>query len=576
MSRTPSRPAGRRAPRGEEGFALITTVLVVALLAAFSLVALRQTLDDTVASRKDQDWVAALGAAQAGLDDYLSRLNGSNGAYYVYNTANPDLSAGSGMGPVSGTPNWAPVGTAGGETARGHYHLDVNTDGFVGTASVVPNGNIEVTSTGRVGARTRTLTASVRRSGFLDFVYFTDLETPDPLSHATTAAAEAAAPCAAYYYPAGNRPAPPTCTDLAFSGDTLNGPVHSNDTMLICDGNSFLDSVTTASPAFSGKHYRTNQADSSGNPVACGTAGTTTFHTAGDPRRVERVSMPATNLALKRETSVPPAGQRGCLYVGPTKIVVRGSQLRVTSPWTRATTASCPKDTWFPIPVNGVVYVDVVPAAGTSDPNSPTTGSPVCPAGGGNNLGYPVTVGGVTENFWPYPCKAGDVFIEQEGGLTANALNGRLTVSANNDIYITDNLEYAGGTNGGSFLGLIAEQFVYVWHPVRRTSATATTGTNVKPWANPRIAAALLSVNHAISVQNHRFGASMGTLNITGALISKFRGAVASTGGAGATGYLKNYVYDQRLRYDGPPRFLNPIVSSFVAARTAEAPALYR
>ena len=54
--------------------ALVVTVLTMAVLAAFSLVALQQAITDTAASRKDQDWVAALGAAQAGLDDYVTAV----------------------------------------------------------------------------------------------------------------------------------------------------------------------------------------------------------------------------------------------------------------------------------------------------------------------------------------------------------------------------------------------------------------------------------------------------------------------------------------------------------------------
>ena len=100
-----------------------------------------------------------------------------------------------------------------------------------------------VSSTGRVGSRSRTITATVRRSGFVDYVYFTDLETQDPLTHSTETLRDAAvANCASYY---GTRQA--SCTDIAFSNDTLNVPVHTNDTMLVCGGVSFKDTVTTGS-----------------------------------------------------------------------------------------------------------------------------------------------------------------------------------------------------------------------------------------------------------------------------------------------------------------------------------------
>lgn len=548
-----------RRTTGEQGFALITTVLVIALLAAFSLVVLQQTLSSTTLSKKDQDWVAALGAAQAGVDDYLSRINDTNGGYYVWTTANPDP-ANPAMGFTGGAARWAPVPTAGGEAARGSFHYDVDTTGFTGTSTVSPNGNIVVSSTGRVGSRSRTITATVRRSGFVDYVYFTDFETQDPLTYSSQAARDAAVTNCTNYY--GTRSASPTCTDIAFNNDVLNGPVHSNDTMLVCGNVTFKDTVTTGSGPIAANAGRAFRND------GCGSTTGTTFLRPEDPQSVKRVDLPTTNLGLKAETSAA-ASPRGCLYVGPTKIVINGSQLKVASPWTKTVTPGCAKDTWFPIPVNGVVYVDVVPAEGTTDPNSwgaVEAGKPTCPPTG-NNVNYPIP----TETDWNYPCKAGDVFIEQLDGAPASALQGRLTVSANNNLYITNHLDYAGGTGGTSFLGLIAEQFVYVWHPVSGGTNLNLPGQST-PFLDARISAALLSVNHAITVQHFGVGGSLGTLNITGALIQRFRGIVRS----GGSGYAKNYVYDQRLRYDASPKFLNPTISSFGAVRTAEAKPQYR
>jgi hypothetical protein len=56
----------------------------------------------------------------------------------------------------------------------------------------------------------------------------------------------------------------------------------------------------------------------------------------------------------------------------------------------------------------------------------------------------------------------------------------------------------------------------------------------------------------------------MGTLEVNGAIAQKFRGAVGTSGG---TGYFKNYVYDDRLRYEAPPHFLNPVQSAWHVQR---------
>jgi hypothetical protein len=248
----------------------------------------------------------------------------------------------------------------------------------------------------------------------------------------------------------------------------------------------------------------------------------------------------------------------------------------VQSPWTKNPTPGCPRDTYFTIPVNGVIYVDVVPAENTGQPNSWTTAetkpacpsSPTVPAVNRNGVGFPTTGESLA---WDYPCKAGDVFIEQEDGLAANGLTGRMTVSANNNLYITNHLDYVTTGTNNPFLGLIAEQFVYVWHPVSSALTNVNLPNQSTPFMNARISAAILSVNHSFMVQNNNVGTSLGTLKVTGAITQKFRGIIRR----GTSSYTKDYVYDQRLRYDAPPRFLNPTVSVFGAVRTEELAPVY-
>ena len=56
-----------------------------------------------------------------------------------------------------------------------------------------------------------------------------------------------------------------------------------------------------------------------------------------------------------------------------------------------------------------------------------------------------------------YSCRHGDAFVE-------GTLNGRLTVAASNDVVITWHIRYAGDDD---LLGLIGNEFVEVYHPVR-------------------------------------------------------------------------------------------------------------
>ena len=73
------------------------------------------------------------------------------------------------------------------------------------------------------------------------------------------------------------------------------------------------------------------------------------------------------------------------------------------------------------------------------------------------------------------------------------------------------------------------------------------------------INAAILSVNHTFQVQNYDIGSSRGTLMVSGAIAQNFRGAV----GTGRTGYVKDYLYDQRFRNIAPPKFMVPVSTTY-------------
>ena len=63
----------------------------------------------------------------------------------------------------------------------------------------------------------------------------------------------------------------------------------------------------------------------------------------------------------------------------------------------------------------------------------------------------------------------------------------------------------------------------------------------------------------------------LGTLTINGGLAQDFRGAVGTgSGGSVGTGYAKNYNYDDRLRYEEPPHFIDPVQGSWRVQREDE------
>ena len=63
----------------------------------------------------------------------------------------------------------------------------------------------------------------------------------------------------------------------------------------------------------------------------------------------------------------------------------------------------------------------------------------------------------------------------------------------------------------------------------------------------------------------------IGTLTVTGAIAQKFRGPVGTSGG---TGYIKDYAYDDRLRYREPPHFIDPVQAAWRMSRLNPVQAL--
>lgn len=543
---------GRRL-RPEQGFALVVVVMVATVIGLLAIAALGFGLSSQAVSRRDQDWNAALAAAEAGVDDYLFRLN-HDGNYWVYGPANPPPD---GNGAFA---SWVEV-PGGNSPARFRYDADPST--------IASDGSVVVTSTGRVGDVERTVRVTLRRRNFLDYLYFTEFETMDPASYTGTpfTAAQAQERCARHFYGASGNARDPRCTEITFvSADVIDGPLHSNDAILVCGTPRFNGETSTSWAGQSGVRYRSRSGCSPGAP---------SFARAGDPREVVPLAMPPSNSALKNEVAT---GTGGCLYTGPTRIRLNGNaSMNIKSPFSRQTNdPGCPTNGTGPLPVNGVVYVQNVPSAAL-DPNY-TNGCPFSVSGRSHPLGLPQP-----DDLNTYGCRDGDVFIE-------GALDGLLTVAAENDIVVTGNTTYRDGLGGDDVLGLVANNYVEIYHPVRCTAHGSGSNCNLEvafpgegsrgaPFDDPLVQGAVLSLNHSFRVQMHGAGRGLGTLRVEGAIAQRYRGPVGTnSNGNIVSGFAKGYSYDQRLQYLSPPRFLDPVASAWGVATWAEVdvPDAYR
>lgn len=577
-------PLLRRRAGDEEGVVLVTVLLITFVL--FLLVAgtLAYAIGSQSISRRDQDWNAALTAAEAGFDDYLYRLN-QNDQYYLYGATAPVFDCGSANQPALSTPpdgntafsSWTAVpGSTTGATFQ--YRID--------TSCLATYGAINVWSSGKSGTTVRTIMATFRRRAFIDYLYFTDYETKDPASYDSTdyyTPTDAQTHCAMHYYEGRSS----HCTDINFvTGDVVNGPLHSNDAILICGSPTFNGNVSTSWQG-------------SGSPVRRWRAGSCTnnpsFSRAGDPKYADPLTMPPSDLSVKTQADAT-LGGTGCLFTGPTSITLNAAgTMTVVSPFTKSGAApnNCAGGTLASpvteaLPTNGVIYVQNVPSTST-DPNYAAScitstqlsaGSSTSTATVQHPLGYPEK-----NDITTYGCMSGDVFLK-------GTLKGRLTIAADNNIDIVGNVTYQSGTGGSDLLGLVANNYVEIYHPVDlQTSSTSQSWCdgsyieypnnsgnyycNLKlpggttALENPTVYAGILAVNHSFRVQNYPYGQDnpLGSINVIGAIAQRYRGIV---GLMGTSGYLKNYSYDQRLKYQSPPYFLNPVLAAWQIATWIE------
>lgn len=582
----PSLSIRSRQASDEDGVVLVTVLLITMVLLILVAGTMAYAVGSQPISRRDQDWNAALTAAEAGLDDYLYRLN-QNDQYYLYGTTPPPATGECGAYPSLSTPPdgntaftaWT---TVPGSTSSATFRYSVDT------SCLTNQGAIVVWSTGKMGNVTRTVQAIFRRRSFIDYLYFTDYETKDPAAYPNANNSNnstwAQANCA-LHWDEGRVGGPPYdnshCVDINFvTGDTINGPMHSNDALLISGNPVFNGATTTSNTLMSGSPSKIWRCNGTCSP---------TFARAGDPKYADPLTMPPSNISIKTLADAS-LGGTGCLFTGPTSITLNSTgTMTVLSPFTNNGAAPNNCAGWSgsrstavteALPTNGVIYVQNVPATAT-DPNYTASCITSTQLGGAatvqHPLGYPQKY-----DISTYGCMNGDVFLK-------GTLKGRLTIAADNNIEIINNVTYQGGTGGSDLLGLIANNYVDIYHPVGDCGSSAAPCDNgskvpstggyynlddiagglTTSFNNPTVHAAILAVNHSFQVPNYTYGddTPLGSITIYGAIAQKYRGTV---GTGGASGYLKSYSYDQRLKYQSPPFFLNPVAAAWQIATWIE------
>jgi hypothetical protein len=536
-----------RARLGDErGFTMYAVMGAMLAIMMLSVAAFAAAGGDTRGARRDQDHKRAYSAAEAGLNQYLSDLNKDN----LYWTNCETVPAPGVVNAYGATP-LKRVTIAGSDA---EYAIEVLPTIDTSTGTRYPacdkanvsktmldtrSGTFQIRSTGYARGVRRTVIGTFRRKKFLDFLYFTDLETANPVAYSVYTGGNPTTPdvqawastdCSVYYragrggasYTGTADPpgaAPPVnvnfnCVEINFiSGDAIRGPLHTNDQLLVCGqpdfGRTSQDEIEVSDPT----GWRGNGGCGSSSPNFIGK------YVPG----AGILSLPPSNSQLK--SLVDP----GYTYTGRTTIKLSNNSVIING-------------VTKPIPPSGVIYVQNGPNCGVFYDPTQTDPSQT-------------------------PTDCGDAYVR-------GTYTGDVTIAAEKDIVVDGDI-VKGGDN---MVGLIANNFVRVNHPV--TSRVSTYNGSTYSWsctndftaANPQvnqIDAAILALNYSFIVDNWYCGNALGNLNVTGAIAQKYRGIVGTFGG-GNTGYIKNYGYDDRLKYREPPHFLDPVQTAWRVVRETE------
>jgi hypothetical protein len=589
-----------RAKDDDRGVALVAVIgigMVVMILAA-TMMGIATT--GATKSSSDRDYANAMAAAYAGLADYQSRVNADNNYATKYGDVSQAFSTGdqfpNGTGGNPAFTGWVSVpdsdGSAGGTSYR--YAVDNSIYG--------QQGIVRVQVTGRAGTTTRSLGANVKPDGFSSYLYWTDYESGDPDITGEQ--------CTNVYQNADYSARPSNgaaaCSRIQFQdGDVLNGPIRSNDMLLICGG-TFKSTVQSA------QGWSNRVCNPTRTPAF-------QYYSGYQPEVVGSYTPPSTISAgrdrmYSDDTTVTGTSPgTGCLYTGPTQITFLGNgKMTVRSPLTLATNlqktapyGSAPSKCGSisdlqgagatlstSLLANNLIYVQDEPASAgsgsTTNPNyywskytvqNAPSGCMKSPSVVDNGLGFPYTgsVPGLSGRYaestprnaqgdpvpfsTAYGCSNGDLFV-------SGKVDASVTLVAENYVYVTGDLQYTTGRAASTVTGIVGQEAVLVWNPMYVNSR----GTTYPFLADDRtVSGAVLSNQGTFTVQNYAYGGDRGTLTVNGSIAQRYRGAV----GKGSNGYLKSYGYDSSLASYTPPFFPQPVVTTYKVASQIEVRAAY-
>ena len=593
-----------RRAHSEDGVAMITVLISSMIVLALFAAVTSYAVGSLNLSRRDQDWNGALASAEAGIDDFVLRLNLDPAwADKVSSTQSCSTSPTKALRRCS---TWASV--PGVSTAEFTYSVE----------SISSTAGISLLTTGRVGGLQRTIRTIIKRTTFLDYAYFSDRETSNPDYFdtpdwtATQITAEQANNwCDAYWFQGSRtgqdprnlhaRTANPSGVATRFdtkpcdvtefsSGDTFTGPVRPNDVLFFqggstFDANSYVTIGRPSSPTTtptSSNNYGEGNFWINTNPDYKGAI------TAGQPTNASVVPKFNGGIGYGAPIELPPDNSaiefyaesaEGCRYYGPTRLeFLNTGKIQVWSPLSLATDVAynnrCaapnggimdpPSQTLVGTERPSVIYVEDAPADRAAGCNANsiwtagTIGLPLNPLSTSDYNNSSLNPAIATR----YQCAKGNAFI---GG----TYNGQFTVGSADKIVVVKDIKRTDtSASSNDVMGLLPNDSVEMWHPVSAVASVASRTEQLSQSAMPdEVHAAILCVNGSWKAENYHSGSAEGTYTLTGTLAQRYRGRMAQSP---YLDYTKQYIYDTRYKTLAPPRFLSPQRAAYGVVLWAE------
>jgi hypothetical protein len=517
----------------EHGFTMAAVMLILLATSILGAAAFAVVGTDIPFARDAQDRKQAYAAAEAGIEYYLYQLTRDNDYW-----TNCDDVEDPGDGQPSPVNEEDPgEGRTWRTLANSEAKFSIELLPAEGAAECVKgqeetmldehSGSFRIRSTGVSRGVKRSIVTTLRRTSFLDYLYFTDFEASDPNSFASATDQNTARTYCVQYRQVRNQVQ--WCRDnvnITFPRwDAIRGPLHTNDDLLTCGSPDFgrpgeEDVIEVHGPA-PGGYTPSGGSGCSGSPDFFGPV----------RQPAEHLPVPSSNTALMQ------AANPAYVFSGKTEITFDGTSNMSVVTYPGGVRTVTP----MALPSNGVIYVRKNGACSLQAPRQIDYG-----VNGEWRCAILIVRG-------TYPKS--------------------MTLGSEDDILIDGDLRADASK---PVLGLIANRFVRVKHDVSGACGENNTSNTYglpehRVRQDYRIEAAILALKDSFVVDNYQCGNALGTLTVFGAIAQKFRGPVGTFSGTTLnSGYTKDYNYNDALRYRSPPYFLDPMQAAWRVIRANE------